>query len=138
MDLEQPFPPLSYSERGLKVQILRSGGGWGATGKWRAAEAAPTRLSPPPRSPPPPLPRVRRLRQAAVMTSPISNMSAAAAAATVATSPSSSSISSNPRKFSEKIALHKQKEAEEKAEFEKMMKELTGMKQKQQGNRVSE
>ena len=72
------------------------------------------------------------------MTSPISNMSAAAAAATVATSPSSSSISSNPRKFSEKIALHKQKEAEEKAEFEKMMKELTGMKQKQQGNRVSE
>ena len=35
---------------------------------------------------------------------------------------------SNPRKFSEKIALHKQKEAEEKMEFEKMMSELKAVK----------
>ena len=73
------------------------------------------------------------------MTSPIptSNMSATVGAAAAMATSGASAIASNPRKFSEKIALHKQKEAEEKAEFEKMMKELTGMKQKQQGNRVS-
>lgn len=31
----------------------------------------------------------------------------------------------NPRKFSEKIALHNQKQAEETAEFEKIMKEVS-------------
>ena len=31
---------------------------------------------------------------------------------------------SNPRKFSEKIALHNQKQAEETAAFEKIMKEV--------------
>lgn len=32
--------------------------------------------------------------------------------------------SNNPRKFSEKIALHNQKQAEETAAFEEVMKEL--------------
>ena len=36
--------------------------------------------------------------------------------------------SSNPRKFSEKIALHRQKEAEERAEYEKIMQELRPLK----------
>lgn len=31
----------------------------------------------------------------------------------------------NPRKFSEKIALHHQKQAEETAEFEKIMREVS-------------
>ena len=31
----------------------------------------------------------------------------------------------NPRKFSEKIALHNQKQAEETAEFERVMQECT-------------
>lgn len=54
--------------------------------------------------------------------------SAAAAAAAAAASSSVSSSTSNPRKFSEKIALHKQKEAEEKADFEKLMQELNSIK----------
>jgi CREB-regulated transcription coactivator 1 len=33
---------------------------------------------------------------------------------------------SNPRKFSEKIALHTQKQAEETAAFRKIMEEVTG------------
>lgn len=33
--------------------------------------------------------------------------------------------SSNPRKFSEKIALHNQKQAEETAAFEEVMKDLS-------------
>jgi len=33
----------------------------------------------------------------------------------------------NPRKFSEKIALHLQKQAEEKAAFEEIMKEVSGV-----------
>lgn len=33
----------------------------------------------------------------------------------------------NPRKFSEKIALHNQKQAEETAEFEKIMREVQGV-----------
>lgn len=33
--------------------------------------------------------------------------------------------SNNPRKFSEKIALHNQKQAEETAAFEEVMKELS-------------
>lgn len=32
----------------------------------------------------------------------------------------------NPRKFSEKIALHNQKQAEETAAFEQIMKEVIG------------
>lgn len=32
---------------------------------------------------------------------------------------------SNPRKFSEKIALHNQKQAEETAAFEKIMREVS-------------
>eukprot|EP00095_Tigriopus_kingsejongensis_P004128 maker-scaffold122_size333723-snap-gene-2.37 protein:Tk04128 transcript:maker-scaffold122_size333723-snap-gene-2.37-mRNA-1 annotation:"conserved hypothetical protein" len=44
------------------------------------------------------------------------------------TSGSGASSGSNPRKFSEKIALHKQREAEEKKEFEKMMNELKAVK----------
>ena len=53
--------------------------------------------------------------------------SAAAPPGGGAPSPSSGSVS-NPRKFSEKIALHKQREAEEKKEFEKMMSELKAVK----------
>ncbi|XP_059081950.1 CREB-regulated transcription coactivator 1-like [Tigriopus californicus] len=41
---------------------------------------------------------------------------------------SGASSATNPRKFSEKIALHKQREAEEKKEFEKMMNELKAVK----------
>lgn len=33
----------------------------------------------------------------------------------------------NPRKFSEKIALHNQKQAEETAEFEKIMREVSNV-----------
>lgn len=33
----------------------------------------------------------------------------------------------NVRKFSEKIALHNQKQAEETAEFEKIMREVQGV-----------
>ena len=33
--------------------------------------------------------------------------------------------SNNPRKFSEKIALHNQKQAEETAAFEEVMKDLS-------------
>ena len=33
-------------------------------------------------------------------------------------------MASNPRKFSEKIALHNQKQAEETAAFEQIMKEV--------------
>jgi hypothetical protein len=78
------------------------------------------------------------------MASPSTSVSTAAAAMGVATSPMPSSAgnaassTSNPRKFSEKIALHKQKEAEEKAEFDKMMKELTAVKGMQQNARVRE
>ncbi|KAJ1180248.1 hypothetical protein NDU88_005470 [Pleurodeles waltl] len=41
----------------------------------------------------------------------------------MATSPGSSS--SNPRKFSEKIALHNQKQAEETRAFDELMTDLT-------------
>lgn len=71
------------------------------------------------------------------MASPTSNMSAtvgAMATAAVVTS-GASGITSNPRKFSEKIALHNQKADEEKSEFEKIMKDLKGI--KKQGNGVS-
>lgn len=34
-------------------------------------------------------------------------------------------MAGNPRKFSEKIALHTQKQAEETAAFEQIMKEVT-------------
>jgi hypothetical protein len=34
-------------------------------------------------------------------------------------------MAGNPRKFSEKIALHTQKQAEETAAFEKIMKEVS-------------
>lgn len=34
----------------------------------------------------------------------------------------------NPRKFSEKIALHNQKQAEETADFEKIMREVQNVK----------
>lgn len=39
--------------------------------------------------------------------------------------------SSNPRKFSEKIALHTQKQAEETADFEKIMNEVRSAKPNQ-------
>ena len=45
------------------------------------------------------------------------------AALTMSGSPSSSG--SNPRKFSEKIALHNQKQAEETRAFEQLMTDLT-------------
>lgn len=35
-------------------------------------------------------------------------------------------MANNPRKFSEKIALHNQKQAEETAAFEQIMKEVIG------------
>ena len=38
---------------------------------------------------------------------------------------------SNPRKFSEKIALHTQKQAEETADFEKIMNEVRNAKPNQ-------
>ena len=37
---------------------------------------------------------------------------------------SHNTMASNPRKFSEKIALHNQKQAEETAAFEQIMKEV--------------
>lgn len=40
-------------------------------------------------------------------------------------------MASNPRKFSEKIALHTQKQAEETAAFEQIMKEVTSAKPNQ-------
>ena len=63
----------------------------------------------------------------------VSAMSAMGGPAAAATS--GSSAISNPRKFSEKIALHNQKADEEKSEFEKIMKDLKGI--KKQGNGVS-
>lgn len=39
---------------------------------------------------------------------------------------SKTSEMANPRKFSEKIALHNQKQAEETAAFEQIMKEVIG------------
>uniref|UniRef100_A0A8B9M7V1 Transducer of regulated CREB activity N-terminal domain-containing protein n=1 Tax=Accipiter nisus TaxID=211598 RepID=A0A8B9M7V1_9AVES len=39
--------------------------------------------------------------------------------------PGSMAASNNPRKFSEKIALHNQKQAEETAAFEEVMKDLS-------------
>ncbi|XP_013395514.1 CREB-regulated transcription coactivator 1-like [Lingula anatina] len=44
----------------------------------------------------------------------------------ITTSLSFSAIMANPRKFSEKIALHNQKQAEETAAFEAIMREVTG------------
>lgn len=41
---------------------------------------------------------------------------------------------SNPRKFSEKIALHNQKQAEETRAFEQLMTDLTVSRVKQQNN----
>ena len=65
---------------------------------------------------------------------PTSNISVTVGAMATATL-GTSAISSNPRKFSEKIALHNQKADEEKSEFEKIMKDLKGI--KKQGNGVS-
>lgn len=45
--------------------------------------------------------------------------------AKIITSLSFSAIMANPRKFSEKIALHNQKQAEETAAFEAIIKEVT-------------
>uniref|UniRef100_A0A3Q2U424 Transducer of regulated CREB activity N-terminal domain-containing protein n=1 Tax=Fundulus heteroclitus TaxID=8078 RepID=A0A3Q2U424_FUNHE len=39
--------------------------------------------------------------------------------------PRNMATSNNPRKFSEKIALHNQKQAEETAAFEEVMKDLS-------------
>ncbi len=51
------------------------------------------------------------------------------AAATAAAGPGvAAAAAANPRKFSEKLALHRQRQAEEKAEFEQMMKELNEVK----------
>uniref|UniRef100_A0A3P8S0R9 Transducer of regulated CREB activity N-terminal domain-containing protein n=1 Tax=Amphiprion percula TaxID=161767 RepID=A0A3P8S0R9_AMPPE len=43
---------------------------------------------------------------------------------TSAEGPGAMASSNNPRKFSEKIALHNQKQAEETAAFEEVMKDL--------------
>ena len=61
----------------------------------------------------------------------MATMGATAAAA----SSGASAISSNPRKFSEKIALHTQKAEEEQSEFDRIMKDLKDI--KKQGNGVS-
>uniref|UniRef100_A0A7M4FGI5 Transducer of regulated CREB activity N-terminal domain-containing protein n=1 Tax=Crocodylus porosus TaxID=8502 RepID=A0A7M4FGI5_CROPO len=45
--------------------------------------------------------------------------------ATTGSNPSRMAASNNPRKFSEKIALHNQKQAEETAAFEEVMKDLS-------------
>ena len=52
------------------------------------------------------------------------NGSATPCMAKIITSLSFSAIMANPRKFSEKIALHNQKQAEETAAFEAIMKEV--------------
>lgn len=43
----------------------------------------------------------------------------------------------NPRKFSEKIALHNQKQAEETAEFNRIMKEVSDATNKVSKNAVN-
>ena len=65
---------------------------------------------------------------------PTSNISVTVGAMATATL-GTSALSSNPCKFSEKIALHNQKADEEKSEFEETMKDLKRI--KKEGNWVS-